>query len=267
MATATIPNTFTNGTNADANLVNANFSYLSSWLNTNAIQPSVANFSVFPTLPSSAPTSDYQAVHKNYVDLFMPAGVITQYVGSSAPNGWRLCDGTLYNGSDSTYARLWAAVGTQYGGSGIGSFAVPDMRSRVPVGLSSETEFDTLGKKAGAKDGIQSHNHTYSGTVDGGGAHAHGDNTGNAGSHAHTLLTQSNSVGTHGHGNTGRLAVASSSNTPVDQTYDTPSAGAHAHTISSQAAHNHTFSGTVVSTGTASGNLQPYIVVNYIIKL
>ena len=155
MATASIPNSFTNGTNADANLVNANFSYLSSWLNTNVIQPSVANFSVFPTLPSSNPTSDYQAAHKSYVDLFMPAGVITQYVGTAAPAGWRLCDGTLYNAADATYARLWATIGTTYGGSGINSFAVPDLKGRVPVGYGAGTGLTT--RALNDKGGLETH--------------------------------------------------------------------------------------------------------------
>jgi len=267
MATASIPTTFTNNTNADANLVNGNFSYLANWLNTNAIQPNVANFTVFPTLPSSSPSSDYQAVHKNYVDLFMPAGVITQYVGTAAPAGWRLCDGTLYNAADTTYARLWAAVGTTYGGSGINSFAVPDMKGRMAVGLSAETEFNLMGKVGGSKVGLQAHDHTYSGTVVANGSHNHGAWTDAAGVHAHDIQTRTNDVGTHGHGSTTRISAASSSNVVNDTAQATSNAAAHYHGIPTQANHDHTFSGTVSNVGSASGNLQPYIVVNYIIKL
>lgn len=249
MATASIPNSFTNGTNADANLVNANFSYLSSWLNTNVIQPNVANFSVFPTLPSSAPTSDYQAVHKNYVDLFMPAGVITQYVGTAAPSGWRLCDGTLYNAADATYARLWATIGTTYGGSGINSFAVPDLKGRVPVGYGAGAGFTAraLNDKggfethllSGQESGIQQHTHT---------------NTLNDPQHSHTQIA--NYGGAAGGAGVPLVAVTDSgqygySDTTSKSTGITISNASVGHTNALNA-HN---------------NMQPFVVVSYIIKL
>ena len=244
MATASIPNSFTNNTNADANLVNANFSYLSSWLNTNVIQPNAANFSVFPTLPSSAPTSDYQAVHKNYVDLFMPAGVITQYVGTAAPAGWRLCDGALYNAADATYARLWAAVGTTYGGSGINSFAVPDMKGRVPVGYGAGAGLTarSLNDKAGvetvtltsAQSGLRAHGH---GITDP--SHTHNTNRNlNAVNVAQTAGSPYIGIGPDPNWN------VNSSTTGV--TVNTSDA------LDASSAHN---------------NMQPFIVVSYIIKL
>lgn len=266
MATATIPNSFTNGTNADANLVNANFTYLSSWLNTNAIQPSVANFSVFPTLPSSAPTSDYQAVHKNYVDLFMPAGVITQYVGTAAPSGWRLCDGSLYNAADSTYARLWAAIGTTYGGSGINSFGVPDLRGRVPVGYGSGTGLTarSLNDKAGAETHVlalgEMAQHRHQMNHD----HAPAATGGESVGHTHDVLLSSTPSG-------GLTNVAPSAGTGIiaqdNNTSATATSGisvGHTHTLDMPPYYGDTeFSGS----NTAHNNMQPFIVVSYIIKL
>ena len=274
MATASIPNSFTNGTNADANLVNANFSYLSSWLNTNVIQPSVANFSVFPTLPSSNPTSDYQAAHKSYVDLFMPAGVITQYVGTAAPSGWRLCDGTLYNAADSTYARLWATIGTTYGGSGINSFAVPDLKGRVPVGYGAGAGLTArnLNDKAGTethtlteaqmpqhRHSQSPHNHTqnphehifqYRGSLGNGNGEVYGDFALGGGS---TVLLPPTGYGGRADSRVDSVSVASNPAVAVSLT----------------ATNNAT---TPPDMGLTGGNaahniMQPFVVVSYIIKL
>lgn len=56
-----------------------------------------------------------------------PSGVIFPYAGSTAPDGWLLCDGTAY--SRTTYARLYNAISTAYGnGDGSTTFNVPDFR-------------------------------------------------------------------------------------------------------------------------------------------
>jgi microcystin-dependent protein len=58
-----------------------------------------------------------------------------------APNGWQACDGSLL--AISEYNALFALIGTTYGGDGQTTFAVPDLRGRVPIhqgqgpGLSS----------------------------------------------------------------------------------------------------------------------------------
>lgn len=48
-----------------------------------------------------------------------------------APNGWQSCDGSLLPISE--YDALFALIGTTYGGDGQTTFAVPDLRGRVPV--------------------------------------------------------------------------------------------------------------------------------------
>lgn len=66
----------------------------------------------------------------------MPAGAIAAYAGSKAPDGWLLCDGS--NVSRKSYPLLFAAIGTAYGaGDGSTTFGLPDLRGRVPVGVSS----------------------------------------------------------------------------------------------------------------------------------
>ncbi len=47
------------------------------------------------------------------------------------PNGWQPCDGRLLPISD--YQVLYTLLGTLYGGDGIVTFAVPDLRGRIPI--------------------------------------------------------------------------------------------------------------------------------------
>jgi len=81
----------------------------------------------------------------------VPAGVTSQYAGTTAPAGYLLCNGQLV--SRTTYAALFAVTGTLYGvGDGSTTFAVPNLKGRIPVGLdAAQTEFDVLGETGGSK--------------------------------------------------------------------------------------------------------------------
>lgn len=79
----------------------------------------------------------------------LPAGSIIQWAGSTAPANWLFADGAAV--SRTTYASLFAAIGTTYGaGDGSTTFNVPDLRGRVAVGKNSGT-FGTLGATGGAE--------------------------------------------------------------------------------------------------------------------
>lgn len=56
-------------------------------------------------------------------------GTITIFAGNFAPRGWAFCDGALLPIAD--HPALFSILGTSYGGDGIGTFALPDMRGRV----------------------------------------------------------------------------------------------------------------------------------------
>src|ERR1019366_3915622 len=58
-------------------------------------------------------------------------GEIRMFAGNFAPAGWMFCDGRLLPISD--YGTLFNLIGTTYGGDGLSTFALPDLRSRVPV--------------------------------------------------------------------------------------------------------------------------------------
>lgn len=80
-----------------------------------------------------------------------PPGAVMMWTTATAPGGWLLCDGSAV--SRTTYAALFAAIGTTYGaGDGSTTFNVPNLKGRVPVGRDSgDSSFDTLGETGGAK--------------------------------------------------------------------------------------------------------------------
>ncbi|MBS5518541.1 MAG: tail fiber protein [Clostridiales bacterium] len=63
------------------------------------------------------------------------AGSIQVWPGSTAPEGWLLCNGQAV--SRTTYANLFSVLGTTYGqGDGSTTFNVPDLTGRVPMGTN-----------------------------------------------------------------------------------------------------------------------------------
>ena len=66
----------------------------------------------------------------------VPSGTIVAFGNTTAPTGWLACNDAAV--SRSTYARLFAVVGTSFGtGDGSGNFNVPDLRDRVPLGYGT----------------------------------------------------------------------------------------------------------------------------------
>lgn len=84
-------------------------------------------------------------------DAGSPTGSISMFAGSTAPNGYLLCDGSAI--SRTTYAGLYAVIGTTYGtGDGSTTFNLPNLKGKVPVGQdTSDTSFDALGETGGEK--------------------------------------------------------------------------------------------------------------------
>ena len=58
-------------------------------------------------------------------------GQIIMFGGNFAPLGWAYCDGSLQ--SIANYTTLFTLIGTTYGGDGQNTFALPDLRSRIPI--------------------------------------------------------------------------------------------------------------------------------------
>lgn len=83
------------------------------------------------------------------IDPFL--GEIRLFAGNFAPRGWALCEGQLL--AVSQYDALFSILGTTYGGDGETTFALPDLRGRVPVhpGTGPGLSPWQLGQKRGAE--------------------------------------------------------------------------------------------------------------------
>jgi len=65
----------------------------------------------------------------------VPTGAILAWYGTIAPTGFLLCDGTIY--PNTAYPNLSSLLGLTFGGDGITTFAVPDLKGRTIVGVNT----------------------------------------------------------------------------------------------------------------------------------
>jgi microcystin-dependent protein len=202
------------------------------------------------------------------LQALQPIGAMTDFAGSAAPIGWLLCDGTIYNIAD--YPRLFAVIINAYGGDGVSTFAVPDLRARATVGVGvtiGDLGYSltiALGQKIGdAEIPLGQANlpntpittsvspaHVHAGSVsDLAGPHSHPGTTDAGGTHDHGLPPQVNwhSGGQDAQGGFDN-AIAFNQRTYLDgnhaHTFNTDYAGSHQHSlaISADGVHSHTFS-------------------------
>jgi len=64
-------------------------------------------------------------------------GEIKMFAGTFAPNGWYFCDGALLSIAQNT--ALFSILGTTYGGDGVQTFQLPDLRGRTPIHAGNGT--------------------------------------------------------------------------------------------------------------------------------
>jgi microcystin-dependent protein len=78
-------------------------------------------------------------------------GTILAFAFPRVPTGWHACDGSMLDISQNQ--ALYAIIGTTYGGDGIRTFALPDLRGRVPIhtGQGSGLSSRPLGLAAGSE--------------------------------------------------------------------------------------------------------------------
>jgi len=98
---------------------------------------------------------------------------IRLFAGNYAPRGWAFCNGQLI--SISQNSALFSLLGTFYGGDGQNTFALPDLRSRVPVGTGQGPGLGniSLGEMGGTPTNtlitpnLPPHNHFINASADG----------------------------------------------------------------------------------------------------
>jgi microcystin-dependent protein len=94
-------------------------------------------------------------------------GEIRMFAGNFAPAGWMFCEGQLLPISENT--TLFQLIGTTYGGDGQSTFALPDLRGRVPIHQGNGF---ILAETGGAEEitltvqQVPAHTHAFSGTSD-----------------------------------------------------------------------------------------------------
>lgn len=164
-----------------------------------------------------------------------PVGMISPFAGSSAPDGWLLCHGQAV--SQTTYAALFGVIGSTYDVSspGAGNFRVPDLRGRVVAGV------DNMGGSDAGRLSWQNDLGTVgpSSKSTDGGAQTHTLTTGEIPAHSHAFNRNTFGGGAQGAAvydlvNLGDFGV-------TDSTQNTGGGGAH-------------------------NNMQPTMLLNYIIK-
>ena len=162
-----------------------------------------------------------------------PTGLIRAYAGSSAPEGYLICDGSAV--SRSTYAALFAVIGTAFGvGDGSTTFNIPDVRGRRIAGYDSgDTAFDALGETGGAQTISLSHSHT-------------------ANPHTHTA--------------SGSTSGPSSGATTGSDNNQTLSTSGHTHSWS-YTTGTQTATGSDTQLSATQNIMNPYLVLNWIIKI
>jgi len=184
----------------------------------------------------------------------IPTGALQMFAGDTAPTGWLLCN-TDTPISRTTYAALFAVIGTTYGFTDSTNFKLPNLSDRFPIGASATKPLTaTPGGSATKTIGATNlPNHTHSvGTLDTnitGSTHTHQVDVGNATPGTVNDTLQRGSVTT---------AVSA-----VINAFDSQTAGI-------TGAHTH---GVIGSTGNPNGTtgvamdvMNPWLSVNFIIK-
>jgi microcystin-dependent protein len=169
------------------------------------------------------------------VSVLMPTASLMPYAGSSAPTGYLLCDGAAI--SRTTYSDLFGIVGTTYGvGDGSTTFNIPDLRGRVIAG-QDDMGGTSANRLTGQSGGLN------------------GDNLGATGGAETHLLTAAES-GLPDHTHSISISTLTGSGGPDPRV--------------SGVVSNTGVPGNVTTTGTdassAHNNVQPTIILNYIIK-
>ena len=113
--------------------------------------------------------------------VLIPAGTIIMSASIAEPGGWLDCDGRLFN--INVYPDLFSAISYSFGGSDQ-SFNLPDMRGRAGIGLGQGSALTnrTLGATGGAETHTLTHGEMPShrhGVTDPGHSHSYVNNTGN----------------------------------------------------------------------------------------
>ena len=188
----------------------------------------------------------------------VPPGAFMEYGGLTAPTGWLLCDGASV--SRTTYADLFAVLGTRFGSTSGTTFNVPDFRRKIALGAGGTVPAGTngpaatVGSAGGDEEIVLAANQLP--------AHSHGAGTlaaESGGAHTHTLRGVEDRSGSPGQGTQkSGLASYSSDDAEDGESGTTASGGAHTHTLAGNTANQ--------GSGLNVPIMPPVLVVTKIVK-
>jgi microcystin-dependent protein len=159
-------------------------------------------------------------------------GMIAMFGFNFNPKGWAFCNGQLI--SIQQNSALFSLLGTQYGGNGTTNFALPNLQSRVPIGMGTGPGLSNyvIGQTGGEEN--------------------------------HTLLI--NEMPQHNHLMTGS-GEAAAQNSPAGGSLPSTARGVNSYTTGGNSL-SPMASATVVTGGNQGhNNIQPYLAINYCIAL
>jgi len=250
------------------NTINTNIDVIEADLSTKA-PINNPNFDGTPTTPTPTSSSpDSQIVNVGYtktlVSNSIPIGSVLPYAGTTAPNAlWLVANGQTVNRSSYPELATLMEVPTT-----VSTFTIPDLRNRVPMGTSTTYSMHTSGGAAGVSldvSQIPSHSHTMS----------HGHEVSDS-SHSHGISDPGHA---HGYetwdeeGGRTQSGFYLSNQSPGDDGYRILNSSISGTGISIDASfsnisvNNHNGNTGLVGSGAEHNNLQPYYVLNYIIKV
>ena len=166
-----------------------------------------------------------------YAQNGVPTGAIMPYIGTTAPNGWLLCDGTAIP-SGIYYDKLKTLTGSN----------TPDLRAMFLRGVGTGNGKVGPALKTVQQDDVKAH------------LHAIDINTNSNGNHKHTTSFSNDDYSGDGGGDTG---LEDDRPNNFNRTLDTSTTGAHTHNVNGNSALN----------GSATETRPINYGVNYIIKI
>ncbi|MGJ4928684.1 phage tail protein [Bradyrhizobium sp. HKCCYLS2038] len=165
-------------------------------------------------------------------------GQIMPFAGSQPPRGWAFCNGALL--AIQTNQALFSLLGTYYGGNGVTTFALPDLRGRAILGSTGGSGQYPAGMVSGETSVTLT--------------------TAQMPTHNHQIQASSNNGAGRGASATNNL-FATNTLPPDNPTQIFTTAGTNQVPLS--------LSTNIVDTGGGQphNNMQPYLVINYLIAL
>jgi len=222
----------------------------------------------FYQIGSSTSPANFDVYPIPQFPVYFPVGGVIPFAAEEAPQGFLLCDGTEVNRRE--YSQLFAAIGTKYGsGDGVNTFALPDLRSRIPVGHDEcSSYFGNFAGNGGVTDVTltipQMPAHEHSGTTDAAGDHNH---VVTDPGHAHTQTTVNddfnNSSSYPDYTKPSYPNYDGAGSKTWTQTINSNTTGL---TVNNNGAHQHSYTTSTVGGNQSHTNVQPFVTMNYIIK-